>query len=206
MTALRDTPEYEWGAWGERIATQWLQQQGWFVVPTHLIDNGGAPLLIGQLRSFVLPDLQVAKQGQAHWVEVKCKTAPTRYMIRNEWRTGVDLRNWNSYVRVQAESGIPGELAIVHVRPRPEAAIDPHLLIAPFWRLSEVGEVNTFPGVGPRMMFELSHFHSYRLEDCEVPPLPNLRKSVRPWETEPKPSAQDELDLWNEGPEKAASD
>lgn len=100
---------------GETVLRNWLKERGYYVVPTSLIENGGAPMLESHLRSLVLPDTLIFKGGEQKWVEVKAKTLAPKYNIGRCHTTGCALRHWNDYRQVQEATGITGALAFVHV-------------------------------------------------------------------------------------------
>jgi hypothetical protein len=120
---------------------EWLKRSGYWVVPLHAIEEGrGAPALIGLIRRHVLPDFQACRDGRTCWVEVKYKDSPVKYQIAGgEYRHGVDLPNWDAYLEVERESGVPGWLAIIQARAgkAPELSFDPMLLVAPFTYLAK---------------------------------------------------------------------
>lgn len=140
-----DSPAWVWGCWAENQVRQHLMRQGLFVVPTHAIEDGGAPLLLGMLSAARLPDFQVAGAGAARWVEVKWKDHPALYQKAREFRHGIDLPAWTDYLMVERESGIPGMLIILQFRPGASAAPDPMLLAAPFTRLGRLAQVREDP-------------------------------------------------------------
>lgn len=175
----------QWGTWGEKIAIKWLQKQGWYVIPVSLIDNGGAPKAVGLLKSIVLPDLQIAGKGGSRWVEVKTKRNPIHFRKARQWRHGIDQPKWDAYLSVETESQIPGDLAIIQIRPGPEAEPEPMLLIAPFDQLQNSAKHE--PGKdGPMVYWATEKFEIFPLEDCPIPPLPNLRLVEHPWEKKDK--------------------
>lgn len=185
MRYRADSAETRAGQWGEAVATRWLEDQGWYVAPMHSTGNGGAPLARQRWKGLILPDLQLIGGGETRWTEVKWKTAPVFYQITREWRHGVDLHNWEDYLELSHQSGVPGWLAIVQVKAGPdEDQLEPTLLLAPFVELEPHGTVGKFSD-GLRMMFCTKWFDVHRLHGFQHPP-PTLRKSVRPWEQKSK--------------------
>ena len=74
QTPFEETEEFRLGEKGEDIAISFLQSRGWFVVPSrdYNRDKTGqkAPCLQGELRGYVLPDLDVScPQRGRRWVE-----------------------------------------------------------------------------------------------------------------------------------------
>lgn len=110
-------PEWILGQTGERIVRRRLEELGYFVVPTNLIEDGGAPALTGALRRITLPDFQVSRDGRSAWVEIKTKTSAVWYRLGHEWRQGINKNNWLAYLEVQNVTGIPGYLAVLQDAP-----------------------------------------------------------------------------------------
>lgn len=122
-TNIWDTPEGKLGRAGEDLIRKWLKDEGYFVVPAGYIENGGAPMLEGWIRSHVLPDLMSFKNSKGTWVEVKTKTRPTFNRNRNRMEHGIPARHWRDYLQVELETGITGALAVL------EAGVG-HILLA----------------------------------------------------------------------------
>lgn len=178
MTALKDTLEWNLGRFGEERVRCWYQQQGWFVVPTYCIENGGAPALIGQLRRFVLPDMQAAQAGEMRWVEVKTKTSPVLYQKIGRFRHGIDLRNWLDYREVERTTGLPGYLAILQLRPGKGAAVDPVLLQAAFADLDSVVQIYTS---NQMVYWDADRFERLPIDLTQAAPVLEP-KTIHPWD------------------------
>lgn len=108
------------GQMGESAIALWLRRRGWNVLPAYEkeIDNGKGPRLFmaqgSEDRELITPDLLVMRDATFHWVEAKHKTTFTWYGIGGYWTTGIDLRHWQDYQRVQALTGIPVYLFFLH--------------------------------------------------------------------------------------------
>lgn len=118
MTPMRERPEFRYGAVGEEIARRWLVQQGFAVVPTSLIENGGAPMLLSWAKKTILPDNQIFRGGQMRWAEVKTKTRAVPYRKANRINTGCDLRHYDAYREIERATGAPCWIAFVHEQER----------------------------------------------------------------------------------------
>jgi hypothetical protein len=187
MTGYNDTTAGEWGTAAERIVRRWYQQHGSFVVPIHAIEDGGAPYLAGLLRKHVLPDFQVSKAGFSRWVEVKYKDHCVLYQKAQEWRHGIDLPNWQDYLQVETETGIPGYLAILQYRKGPGLSPDPLLLEAAFAALQDVTQEDPARREHARrgmVYWPVSAFGQYPLgmSVSRLELLPRLTRIVHPWE------------------------
>jgi hypothetical protein len=128
----------KWGTWAEDEVSQLLTTEGWFITKTCKIDDGGAPKAIGAISAHVLPDIQRSRNGITRWGEIKFKDSPTYFRARKEWRHGVDLNNWNDYLRVEEETGIPGDLFIIEWRPNESSEPAPVLLLMSFRKARNV--------------------------------------------------------------------
>src|SRR5690606_40649353 len=74
--AFREKEEFRRGRNGERLVAELLQSRGWYVIPSYDYsgeDGDKPPRLQGAVDAFPLPDLDVARDGQRRWAEVKTK-------------------------------------------------------------------------------------------------------------------------------------
>lgn len=183
-----DSPEWRLGQAAERLVRAHFTAQGWFVVPMYAIQDGGAPKVIGQLRSHVLPDLQKFRDGEIRWVEVKAKTCPVWFQKSGRYRHGIDLPHWHDYVRVESESGLPGYLAIVQITNGRDEPPNPTLLYAPFAVLQRhVQFYETPTPSAPRGMayFDVDLFDGFAnipTDPAGVRLMPLPPRIVHPWE------------------------
>ena len=90
---------------------------GCYVVPVYDYSAGDkAPKLQGAFRGYVVPDLDVSKDGRRSWVEVKAKTnagSPTR--ITGQVEHGFSWRLFQQYRTVQQITGTPVFIIILEV-------------------------------------------------------------------------------------------
>lgn len=104
----------------ELLAAQWLQEsRGARILPVYDYtgsDGEKAPRLraIAPVASLVVPDLLVCADGKTSWVEVKYKTQATYHRNTRREETGIPLRLWCDYKRVQDASGLPVEIIFIH--------------------------------------------------------------------------------------------
>jgi hypothetical protein len=118
--AFRETPEFILGRTGEKLVAEELKRLGWYVIPSYDYsgdDKDKAPRLQGLSNSFVIPDLDIAKDGIRRWVEVKTKTSATWTYMTQRYEHGIPKRHWDSYFSVQRESGCSVWLAIYETGP-----------------------------------------------------------------------------------------
>lgn len=116
-SGLAGKQEYELGRRCEIALSKSLKQRKWYVIPSYDYtgkDQAKAPRLEGELKGFVVPDLDVARAGRRFWVECKYKTKP------NPWRKhnnrpyhGLDTRHVNHYLKVQKITGCRVRLCIL---------------------------------------------------------------------------------------------
>ncbi len=109
----------------ESAVSEWLQENQNFVFNAYEytpIEDGvrKAPKLhiSPSSESLIAPDLQVAKDGFTHWVEVKSKSnCAYPFSKRGNWHyrtTGIDIKHWDSYWKVQEVGGIEVVIFFVH--------------------------------------------------------------------------------------------
>lgn len=106
--SIRETEKFQRGHNGELTAARYFQGRGWFVIPSYDYsgdDGNKAPKMQGLRDGFVIPDLDICKDGLRVWVEVKTKAEPTLHRKSGTYEHGIPLRHYNHYRRVQAETG-----------------------------------------------------------------------------------------------------
>lgn len=105
---MLDTMEFKRGRAGEQIAAKWLQHKGWFVVPSYDYsgqDGKKPPRLQGKLAGFAIPDLDIAKDGNRLWVEVKLKGEASLHNNTNTLEHGISWRLFEHYQHVERITG-----------------------------------------------------------------------------------------------------
>ena len=110
----------EYGRAGESAISRWLQQnKGFAILPAYekLIDSDrkGPQLFFGQT-GLIAPDLLAIRPngGGALWVEVKRKNAFAWNRKHQCWTTGLDIRVYEHYQKVQEVSGWPVVVLFLH--------------------------------------------------------------------------------------------
>jgi hypothetical protein len=103
----------------EVMVAAWLKSRRFYLLPVYDYSGLGAnkaPKLEAQTPygSLVLPDLLVARDGGVKFVEVKYKDRADWTRITQRFETGINLRLWLHYRKVQVVSGIPVWLMFVH--------------------------------------------------------------------------------------------
>lgn len=99
---------------GEKIVAEMLRRSGCFVIQSYAGDDANkAQKMQGIGRSYVIPDLNVARDGWWFWVEVKTKKEPTPQRETQIEEHGIPLHHWEDYREVQRITGAPVFLAIV---------------------------------------------------------------------------------------------
>lgn len=104
------------GSIGESLAREWLLNQGCWILPASLIDNGGAPMLQSKIRDVILPDLMAGREKITFWSDVKTKTQAVYFQKLKRFQTGCALRHIKAYEDVAQLSGIPASLTFVHLK------------------------------------------------------------------------------------------
>jgi len=119
---FHERPEFILGSNGERLVAEFLQEKGFYVIPSYDYsgeDNSKAPKMQGKKTAYVIPDLDICRAGLRRWVEIKTKTEAVPFRKTGELQHGIDVRHFESYLKVQSESGNEVFLAIYELTPRP---------------------------------------------------------------------------------------
>lgn len=106
--AFRETTEFQRGRTGERLVAELLRSRGWYVIPSYDYsgeDGDKPPRLQGLRAAFPVPDLDIAKDGQRRWAEVKTKAAASYTRITGRLEHGIPKRHYRAYKRVQEITG-----------------------------------------------------------------------------------------------------
>ena len=106
--AFRETETWQKGHNGERRVAQLLKERGWYVIPSYDYsgeDGDKAPKLEGLRDGFPVPDLDIAKDGERRWAEVKTKAAASYTRVTGRYEHGIPKRHYLSYKRVQEITG-----------------------------------------------------------------------------------------------------
>lgn len=92
----------EMGVAGESWIASWLRSRGNTVLPVYekIVKTGKGPQLYLPEKELIAPDLFVFKSENAFWIEAKHKTAFTLHRKSGRWVTGIDLRHYEHYLKV----------------------------------------------------------------------------------------------------------
>lgn len=103
------------GQIGESDIARWLRSRGHWVLPVYEkeIENGKGPRLFLPDGELIAPDMLVLGK-EVVWVEAKHKTAFTWYRKGGMFQTGIDLRHYMDYLKVQDESPYDVWLLFLH--------------------------------------------------------------------------------------------
>ncbi len=177
-----------WGRAAEDAVRRAYTRLGYFVVPAHAIEDGGAPMLIGLLRKYVLPDFLVAKGGIPRWLEVKYKDHCVKYQKTGFFRHGIDRAKWDSYRKVEKITGIPGSIAIIQYRPGASADPFPHLLEQSYSRLEQTVQFAAPTAHAPTGMvyWNVDDMEIVTPLDFQFTDLPRLTEVIHAWEQKSK--------------------
>lgn len=112
------------GEIGESLIARWLRWKGWQVLPVYEkeIDNGKGPrLFLNTFKQLIAPDLFIFKSDGKHtalWIEAKHKSVFSHHRITDRWVTGIDLRHYKDYIKVNKLSPWPIWLFFLHQKDR----------------------------------------------------------------------------------------
>lgn len=104
------------GKAAETAISQWFRKKGWAVLPVYekIIDEGKGPQVFLPEGQLIAPDLLVFKSDAAIWIEAKHKTAFSWHRLTNRWVTGIDLRHYADYCRIDDCTPWPVWLLFLH--------------------------------------------------------------------------------------------
>lgn len=104
------------GLAGESAIARWLRRRGFSVLPAYqtMLDTGKGPQLYTPDCTLITPDMLVFKGNRVLWIEAKRKTAFAWNRQRGCWVTGIDLRHYSDYCRVEDCSPWPVWLLFLH--------------------------------------------------------------------------------------------
>lgn len=104
------------GKVAEGLIAKWLQARGSAVMPAYEIEisRGKGPQLFCREGEFVAPDMLVFNHDGLLWIEAKHKSVFTWYRRGKRWTTGIDLRHYDDYLKVQARTKLPVWLLFYH--------------------------------------------------------------------------------------------
>jgi hypothetical protein len=175
------------GLQGEALVREWLKLRGFYVLPTSLIQNGGAPALESFLNRITASDILVAGHGRTYWAEIKTYSRSTWNQIRQREEHGVPIKNWNQYLEGERITGIPGYLYILQLNERKILEGSLKTII-----IGSVEMFENYPPSGPQIFFDVFRFNWYNLDTLEIGQLnypipdPIPPKTIRPWERDHK--------------------
>lgn len=111
-----------------RIA-QWIIARGNHVLPIYdvEVDTGKGPRIFGgEDKELVAPDLLVMSRSGVSWIEAKHKTVFTWHRKTKTWTTGIDIRHYEDYLKVDEQTPWPVWLLFLHQSNTPSDIDIPH--------------------------------------------------------------------------------
>lgn len=112
-----DEEKLVFGEIGQSQIARWLRARGNGVLPVYEkeIDTGKGPqVFLPNDVCLIAPDLLVFNHENVWWIEAKHKRVFTWHRITERWTTGVDLRHYNDYLRVNEMTPWPVWLLFLH--------------------------------------------------------------------------------------------
>lgn len=110
------------GQMAESAIACWLRARGNLILPVYDIEyeTGKGPRLFGSINKLVAPDLLVFGSKEILWAECKRKSVFSWHRKTGKWTTGIDLRHWADYAKVQEQSRLPVWLFFLHEGNNPD--------------------------------------------------------------------------------------
>lgn len=108
--------QLQFGKAAESGIAIWLRSRGTAVMPVYEIEKstGKGPQFFAPNGSYAAPDLIAFCSSGVIWIEAKHKTCWSWHRKSDSWTTGIDLRHFNEYQEVAAQSKLPVWLLFFH--------------------------------------------------------------------------------------------
>jgi len=122
MSSLEFKRQLDIGRKTEGAITRWLRSREHGVLTIYDIENkdGIGPRYFSK-GSYVSPDLLCfAGNGETMWCEAKHKTVFSWHRKTKRWCTGIDIRHYEHYQKIQDETGLDVWLLFLHVSDQPD--------------------------------------------------------------------------------------
>lgn len=105
------------GKTGESDIAKWLISRGASILPVYEIAENqykGPAVYSVDNMNIIAPDMMVFNGGKITFVEAKHKTAFSWHRITQQWVTGIDLKHYFEYQKIQEKLSIPVWLMFLH--------------------------------------------------------------------------------------------
>ena len=104
------------GQVGETKIANWLKSRGFSVLPVYEVEleTGKGPRLFTFAEQLIAPDMVVFKEDRCYWIEAKHKTAFSWHRLTERWVTGIDLKHYKDYCKIDDISPWPIWLLFLH--------------------------------------------------------------------------------------------
>ena len=103
------------GRFGEAVWKRVLLASGVRYIPLADIQDGGAPMAVGNGNKIILPDLDCAAQTWVAFVEAKAKTQSIEFRMKRQVRHGINESNYLQYKKAAEEYRKRCAVAIVEL-------------------------------------------------------------------------------------------
>ena len=97
------------GQMGESLIARWFRERGYNILPVYEteLNTGKGPRVFAAQCEIVAPDLFAFSPERVFWIEAKHKTAFSWHRLTGKWVTGIDLRHYEDYLRLNQISPWP---------------------------------------------------------------------------------------------------
>jgi len=114
VTSFND--QLEIGQTAEGEIAQWFKSKEFTVLPIYekVIDTGKGPQLFLPDTALIAPDMLIFKGEKTFWIEAKYKTAFSWHRITQKWVTGIDIKHYNDYLKVDNSTAWPVWIVFLH--------------------------------------------------------------------------------------------
>lgn len=104
------------GRVGESLIANWFKRRGYSILPVYEkeLGEGKGPQLFTAEGGLIAPDMLCFKGEKVMWIEAKHKSVFSWHRRTQRWVTGIDIRHYEDYQRVEAQSPWPVWLLFLH--------------------------------------------------------------------------------------------
>jgi len=104
------------GQTAEGKIAQWFKSKGFTILPIYekVLDTGKGPQLFLPDTALIAPDMLIFKGEKTLWIEAKYKTAFSWHRITQKWVTGIDIKHYGDYIKVNNSTEWPVWIVFLH--------------------------------------------------------------------------------------------
>lgn len=108
--------QFEFGKIGESYISNYFKAKGYAVLPIYEkeISEGKGPAVFFPDEEVIGTDMLIFKEDKTLWIEAKHKSAFSWHRLTQKWVTGIDIKHYNNYLKLQEKTQWPVWLLFKH--------------------------------------------------------------------------------------------